>query len=1736
MGCQVIRYPIENSSNSISTKIVGIEKIYISKKITKNSFIYHCTHKSSYKFPIICCFLSYIVVVIPMKVVMNKKNFFYIVAFLLIAVQQSFCTIDQISLSLIPTDLIITGAYTDVSYTVSQSNTPQQFELTFVREGPDGCGTLQNLLTGLPGQDSTTGHYTISLCDGDRVENRIFVIGRETSQPALTFGAPTLVILSDTVPPDPPNIDEASQILPATIYTRTFTLNGNVNNQVTMGNATDKPETAGSVTVYYLGAADPITGVQEQVIIGGGLIQPDSSFVSIIDLTSFATNQEADLFMYATDPLGHRSADVGIGKVTKGVGGNAQVLNTQLIPAADSITNHSGVMIKGDITGTVGPFTVNFYMDGFLNSQISGLQSGDNFSHTLNMNIEGQHCFAVEIQNSNTPIYTSPRTDLGCITLDLTPPPAPQILQPDPATTPVLAGPTFEIRGLSEGDVNHSNTLYPHIHLFGPAGVDFSPVSPVQITTGNGEFRVTVDIQNLPDGQHIIEVKAEDEVGNTGPGSVSRVTFVKDSLAPVVEEIRVNNIVAPQVNPPIFLPSSSVKVSIRLNEASVTAPNLAVNLTNGSQFNAGLFSGGGTSWTYSFGISHGKDGPASVVVSGGRDQAGNELNYKMDDLFYVDTAPPVIKNMVPKERSILSKTPEKIRLIFEDPVQSGNYPVSGVDTNSAHVALKNPDGSDIQFQLVQFDPITVDVVPEVTFEQEGDYRIEVQVSDKAGNQSLKDTRLFSMDFTAITTDRITCTPNHDSYVRHGVTPFNQENHHVEITVDHPEFDPHPSTIILKNYKEIPQTLPGVQSTPNASTLRYTLNSSLPSDSSKDGKYVIESTVYDQPGNKINKLCVFTYDNCKPTVKSIFPAHNSVVSKNTRISSALLEDCVPRFDVEISDIDTSNSTIKLFKLTNEGAIDKEIETKLRFETVPGQRAYKVLLEVVDSTGMATSLPNDGTGDGSYQVQVQAYDRSGNASAITSSIFYLDTQEPVLLADKLVDGLVLSGGEYHFSGKVRDNVGGKGMDRVEIKVEQLVNDIPNMTLLNWAPVTMAGKPLPPYDPDPPFRDWTYTLQINVANTTDGLVTLRAYDLAGNYRDFSYRVKFLANSMMAPMKSSPTNNWTTSNYFVDFVWEKVENAQSYEMEIITPAQNYRTYQSNGTSFRLNISNLAEGEGIYQWNIRAVDSLGNKGTKSLNTNFKIDQTRPSVSSIQIIDPSPESQGRITAGETRFLINFSEPMDITKVPVLYLNKVDSSISDQCTPGPSGHCYELQVLSFQQQSITARITLDTPTDTHTPLSGLVRVMVEGGYDPAQNPLQPVDTGINLFEVNAGPYFDIKFFSNPIDPNNLTIIVKGFAAKNGAGIDIPEIPSLIAITDSSKNEHPIHPFRLTASAFSGTLDLKLVGNHNFQLKVTGRDKYGNTNQRIIFITMSQIFASKTTVLSHNKIDIVIPQNSVKTSKTMVLVPPDTVNITNEQNELGFVEVLPSPIAPIALKAESLISGSRLPLRKTTENIGLYYYDSGRWNWLPYSTNDKDNWQATSSKLGPLAFLTDTKAPEFLDSDSSVPGELKVSLQENGSGLNLKNSYLKLEDSKLKGEWNEEDETIDFKIPDHIRMSKAVLEVEDNAGNKTIQANIAVAGGQAMTFRPFAYPNPAKETLYFKINTNFIPDSTEMYIYDVSGRSVYKESFQLNSGTEALSWPLINNDGGDVANGVYIMKIKVKKGERIFKDNLKFAVIR
>jgi hypothetical protein len=106
---------------------------------------------------------------------------------------------------------------------------------------------------------------------------------------------------------------------------------------------------------------------------------------------------------------------------------------------------------------------------------------------------------------------------------------------------------------------------------------------------------------------------------------------------------------------------------------------------------------------------------------------------------------------------------------------------------------------------------------------------------------------------------------------------------------------------------------------------------------------------------------------------------------------------------------------------------------------------------------------------------------------------------------------------------------------------------------------------------------------------------------------------------------------------------------------------------------------------------------------------------------------------------------------------------------------------------------------------------------------------------------------------------------------------------------------------------------------------------------------------------------------------------------------------------------------------------------------------------------------------------------------------------------------------------------------------MVASEAQLLNVYNYPNPFKENTYFNFRLTQIPDELKIKIYTISGRLI--KQFELR-GTEIggninsvnVFWDGRDEDGDEIANGVYIYKVIMKAGNKVQQLTQKLAVVR
>lgn len=309
---------------------------------------------------------------------------------------------------------------------------------------------------------------------------------------------------------------------------------------------------------------------------------------------------------------------------------------------------------------------------------------------------------------------------------------------------------------------------------------------------------------------------------------------------------------------------------------------------------------------------------------------------------------------------------------------------AGIDLDKSSMKLVDPNGATV------YGDISDNNVDTLTFEfssglsVEGDYRLDINAVDKAGNTNLvMISFIYSVNVPEIVSTTPATTPADAAYVNKELKEVQAELR--ETGGSGIDLSPTGSTIRLRGSKG---NVPGVQSDDGSNTLIFTLTKPLAVDGSDDGTYTISVT----PAN-IAKLqgetaeFTFTYDTVAPEVDEddiVFLLAGEAGSSLEEITALATDPS--KNGQPVSGIDLKNYDNSWMKLRDSGGADIPGKVSVK-ETESGAAEISLLLD--------EPLASNGSDDGFYTVIVDPSDKAGNTpDPVVQYEFHYDTRPPTI----------------------------------------------------------------------------------------------------------------------------------------------------------------------------------------------------------------------------------------------------------------------------------------------------------------------------------------------------------------------------------------------------------------------------------------------------------------------------------------------------------------------------------------------------------------------------------------------------------------------------------------------------------------------------------------------------------------------------------------------------------------------
>ena len=1211
------------------------------------------------------------------------------------------------------------------------------------------------------------------------------------------------------------------------------------------------------------------------------------------------------------------------------------------------------------------------------------------------------------------------------------------------------------------------------------------------------------------------------------------------------------------------------------------------------------------------------DGPATISITGGKDVFGFIPNaFNLSRAFFVDSVAPVLAVTGPA--AFFPKTGQAVGSIglvsvaVEDrPSSNGSTEASCVSTLFTRIRLLGPletnptqeipltepaPPANSQAVLQPCGPVTVTRVPVAPPTQEGTYEYRAEIGDNVGNVA-KFSSTFVLDRSPITTALIRCNPADGSFVTTLPRFGNQQAVFVTVSDLNVDLQRSSARLFDPSGASIGQTSIGT----GTNVIVVPLTAPLPGNGRSDGPYRIAATIFDRAGNpSVPNTCTFILDTLPPQIFGQFPANFGCAGPPTRFVQATVVDTVPP-NVPLplnSGVDLARTDIKLRLLVpdplNKTLAGTEIKGIKRYRTVTAPPAI-VALEFVDALGHVRALADDGREDGRYRVEVTAADRAGNTTT-TFGFFDHDAQPPQVtltnfpegsfLADTLlvINGTVFDDGPCGLlQGATASTLSTRTVQVSVRKVDDKGRDVvpvvaPFFDFTNVTSIARKASPAPFVKDE---ADWAFVAPIP-ASPGRARLEVRAIDRAGNIRTITREITINGGPLAAPVTKFPTNGQVTADKTVVFEWAPVTQARQYQLELTrvspTPLTTRTTFPvefpfneqfpptANGIRKPVDLvefaSTVAGGSpittaSVFSWRMRSLDVSLNPGPFSAPTTFVVDPTPPGVGRVRF-GLSTADPPVVGAGTTQVTIFFAEDAGMDpKVPI------DVTLQPRDTNIPP---IRLTQTGYAPLRWDGTITLPVPGELRD-INGRATLLIRGAKNLAGRPLEDVRLPV---DINMGPFFQVRFFSNPAIPEELILVIKATASSaSTTGIALGAPPTIQA-TQHGHIVSAVMPVNVIAgtpvanSTFRSfiRIDPRLIGFLDFT--ITGTDVAGAQASRTFGVAVAGALA-----LGGVRFPLVLAQASASLAQGALPSGGALLGVSSEQAPAGVLdaalarahELGLTPAGEIGyvfpdmrelsapLNVTVPLSALKLPPGVKPSQVGLYRVGpnaSTDFEWIGVP-GQPGQLAGSTKRLGYLGAFVDTEPPvvgaiepapnaEVTDSRMAV----RAHFTDRASGIAPDAVTVMVDGQTYPAHWDATTGDATWQ-PDHplpVGQHEIQVAARDRAGNEVRSArfHMAVLGPLAIQ-QAVAVPNPIRAPpARIRYMLTKPADRVRLRLYDTAGRQIQSLEGTGFTGANTIDWDLDTRRGRGVANGVYLFTMEAADGERTAKARGKIAVMR
>ncbi|MGQ9608576.1 MAG: Ig-like domain-containing protein [bacterium] len=1084
-----------------------------------------------------------------------------------------------------------------------------------------------------------------------------------------------------------------------------------------------------------------------------------------------------------------------------------------------------------------------------------------------------------------------------------------------------------------------------------------------------------------------------------------------------------------------------------------------------------------------------KDGKYTIVVTI-YDKVGNFAT--VNSTFYYDTVFPIITSITPADGAILTTPPANVIIVMNDGTGSGND--LGATAKTIKVDDSKTAGSAIHNGIN-----TITFTPYSPFTK-GIHIVEITPTDFAGN---KPTQPFKYQFgyfeniSDILPEVESVVPPDKSFTNTitKVTAKLKDNSGKGI-------DLNSSTIRLEGPGNV--QIPGTQTDDKNLTISWELTNPIPTDGSADGTYTIKVKAVDKSGGTKEHVFTFLYDTKVPTLTSITPSDNSI------ITTTLTEIIAKVSDGAGSGVDfaASRASMKLMMGT------KEIPNILRRDNG------------VDT--MTFSFPSlEDTGR--YTIEIKLKDRAGNEHTYQLGFDFVKKETDILPEVVSIEpqDRAFKNSVTKATATLKDN-SGKGLD---LSASTIRLESPNKTIVPGVQTDNAKDSIA----------WELTNPLPADGSEDGTYTIKvkAVDKAGRSKDYNFT--FLYDTQVPVLTSiTPADGATITDTKLTEIVMKVTDGAGSGVDFAASRASMKLMM--GTKEIPNILRRDNGVDTLTFNFPALEDTG-KYVIEIKLKDRAANEYTYQSKFDFVEKTTDVLPEVVSTEPA---NRSFKNSVIKITAILKDNSGKGIDFDASTIRLEDPNKLEISGFQTDDKNQTIIweLSDPLPTDGSADGIYTIKVKA-----------VDKKGGSKEYTASFVYDTKVPSiisvTPADKSvitgSLTSITLKVTDGIGSGIDFASSRNSMKLTINGKeitnilrsdNGIDTISFNFPALEENGryTIDIKLkdrAGNeYAYQYRFDFVKKEADVLPEVV--TTDPLDRSfKNSVL---KVSAELKDNSGKgidlEASTIRLLDPQKVEIPGIQSDDN---------------KQTIIWELTKPLPTDGSADGTYT--------IKVNAVDKSGGSIEYS----YTFLYDTEVPALLSitpKDGSIlttsPREITAKVSDTGSGVDFtasRSSMKLLLNSKeipniLRSDNGSDTLIFNFNKLEDFGKYTIEIKLRDRAGNEySYQSKFDYVKSTTESLPEVVSVDPqdrsfknsvSKVNAVLKDNSGKGIDLESSIIRLVDPNGIEIEGFQTNDKNQTIIWELqksLPTDGS--VDGVYTIKVKaVDKAEGVKEFNFTF----